>query len=355
MEDKLTLDFKTMQLIIKKISFIDTFRGRWTAIEQKENRYLNELKFIATIESIGSSTRIEGASLTNEEISNLLKSIKISKLKSRDEQEVIGYYQCLDTVLDNYKDIRLSESYIKQLHGILLKHSGKDERHRGAYKSVSNKVIAHYPGGKQGVIFNTTEPALVQKEMETLIRWTNEAFEIEEIHPLLVIAAFIYEFLSIHPFQDGNGRLSRLLTTWLLLEKGYHFVQYISFESLIEERKKDYYKALMAGQRNRYKKAERIDQWLVFFFEGISSLIRKLEVKYDQYARKGSYLNARQKKLLSVISKIEPARLGDIRKALPRISPNTIKKDLLYLVAENRLSKLGQRKGTVYFVYEDIS
>lgn len=158
MDKKLQFGFKEMQQIVKQIGFIDSFKGQWTAIEQKENRYLKELRYMATIESIGSSTRIEGATLTDKEVEKLLKSVKVSKFKSRDEQEVVGYYEALDIILDNYDSIKLSESYIKQLHGILLKHSGKDTRHRGQYKNLSNQVVANYPGGKQVTIFKTTEP-----------------------------------------------------------------------------------------------------------------------------------------------------------------------------------------------------
>ena len=115
---------------------------------------------------------------------------------------------------------------------------------------MSNKVVANYPDGTQKVIFNTTEPHLVESEMNELIGWTNQELEKNEMHQLVIIALFIYEFLSIHPFQDGNGRLSRLLTNLLLLKNDYQFIQYVSFENLIEQKKKTYYEALMDGQKN---------------------------------------------------------------------------------------------------------
>jgi Fic family protein len=349
MDKKLRFDFKVTQQIVKQISIIEVFKGRWSAIEQKENRYLKELRYMATIESIGSSTRIEGATLSDEEVKKLLKSIKISKFKSRDEQEVVGYYEALDIILDNYDTIKLSENYIKQLHGILLKHSNKDTRHRGHYKNLSNHVVANYPGGKQALIFKTTEPHLTGKEMEELVEWTNSEFEKGELHPLIIIAAFVYEFLSIHPFQDGNGRLSRLLTTLLLMQHGYGFVQYVSFEGLIEERKKDYYKALMTGQKNRYKSTEKIDQWIVFFFDCMTSLIAKLEQKYQVYNDTGAYLNNRQKKVLNFIGKNAPVKLSDIVEATG-LNRSTLKKDLSYLVSENHIYRRGQGRGTVYLL-----
>ena len=173
MDKKLRFDFATTQKIINKIGFIDSFKGKWTNLEIRESKYLRELKRIATIQSIGSSTRIEGVTLTNEEIETLLSNLKINKLKSRDEQEVFGYYEALEVILANYKSINVSEGSIFNLHNLLLKFSQKDQSHRGQYKQLSNKVVARYPGGEQRVIFNTTEPFLVKKEMENLMIWTN--------------------------------------------------------------------------------------------------------------------------------------------------------------------------------------
>ena len=227
MDSKLRFDFKITQQVIKKIGFIDSFKGYWVNIEVGESKYLKELRRIATIQSIGSSTRIEGVKLTNTEIEALLHNLEITKLRSRDEQEVFGYYEALETILENHENIELTEGNVFSLHNLLLKFSDKDQNHRGRYKQLSNKVVVRYPGGSQRVIFNTTEPFLVKKEMETLISWTNKNLGKGEIHPLITIGTFVYEFLSIHPFQDGNGRLSRLLTSLLLLKNGYHFIQYI--------------------------------------------------------------------------------------------------------------------------------
>ncbi len=274
---KLNFDFTVNQRVVQLIGYIDGFKGKWNIAETKENRYLKELRKIATIESIGSSTRIEGATLTDQEVQDLLKNIKIAKLKTRDEQEVIGYYEVLELIYEHYGDIRLSESYIKQLHQMLLQYSNKDEQYRGGYKHLSNKVVATYPTGEQRTIFANTEPALVEGEMRELIDWTNEQLEQKSIHPLIVIGNFIYDFLSIHPFQDGNGRLSRLLTTLCLLNNDYAFIQYISFENHIEQHKKEYYETLMTGQKNRGTDNELIDKWLVFFLQSLKTLTEKLE------------------------------------------------------------------------------
>ncbi|MCL6258222.1 Fic family protein [Aquiflexum sp. TKW24L] len=345
---KLNFDFTTTQRVIQLIGYIDGFKGKWNIAEKQENRYLKELRKIATIESIGSSTRIEGAALTDKEVQELLKDIKITKLKSRDEQEVVGYYEVLELIYDNYPDIKLSESYIKQLHQMLLKYSNKDERHRGSYKFLSNQVVATYPTGEQRTIFSTTEPALVSGEMQGLVEWTNEQLEQKSIHQLIVIGSFIYDFLSIHPFQDGNGRLSRLLTTLCLLKNDYVFIQYISFENHIEQNKKAYYEVLMTGQKNRGTEQESIDKWLIFFLESLKTLTEKLEQKYDVFKSKGGYLNDRQKMIKDFVKDSMPVKVSDLAKEFPEIGLSTLKKDLQYLRDEQVLTMIGKGKGTIY-------
>jgi Fic family protein len=347
---KIDFDFQTNQSILKSISYIDSFKGKWNILEKQENIYLRELRKIATIESIGSSTRIEGAKMTDIEVKELLDNLKITKLQTRDQQEVVGYYDTLELIYENYTDIQLTKNYILQLHQQLLKYSDKDQRHRGRYKNLPNKVVANYPDGTQKVIFNTTEPHLVESEIIELIEWTNKQLNLKELHPLIIIGLFVYEFLSIHPFQDGNGRLSRLLTNLLLLKFDYQFILYVSFENLIEQKKKAYYEALVTGQKNRNTKKERIDKWLLFFLNSIEILITRLEQKYDVLKRKGGYLNDRQKQIKEFIEKNQPIKLGDLAKEMTKISINTLKKDLQYLKKEQIIDSIGKNKGTVYIL-----
>ncbi|MEE9430953.1 MAG: Fic family protein [Melioribacteraceae bacterium] len=346
--NKLDFDFTTNQKILNLIGKIDLYKGKWNAIEKQENIYLRELRKIATIKSIGSSTRIEGATLTDNEIKELLNNVKITELKTRDEQEVVGYYDTLEIIYENFYTIPLSENYIKQLHQNLLQHSSKDDRHRGQYKSLSNKVVANYPGKIQKVIFNTTEVHLVQSEMNDLVNWTNKQFEKNEIHPLIIIGLFIYDFLSIHPFQDGNGRLSRLLTTLLLMKNDYLFIQYVSFENLIEQSKREYYQAIMEGQKNRYTENENISKWSIYFLDKLNILTQKLGGKYDVFKSKGGYLNERQKVIQQYIIDNQPLKISDIAKQFNKININTIKKDLQYMKKEKMIESIGLGKGTVY-------
>jgi Fic family protein len=212
--------------------------------------------------------------------------------------------------------------------------------------------VATYPTGQQRTIFATSDPALVAGEMRDLMEWTNDTLEKKNIHPLIVIGNFIYDFLSIHPFQDGNGRLSRLLTTLCLLQNDYSFIQYISFENHVEQNKKAYYEALMNGQKNRGTDKERIDKWLVFFLESLKTLTEKLEQKYSVFKTKGGYLNDRQKFIKDVISKNQPVKVSDLAKHFPKIGLSTLKKDLHYLRNEKVLTMIGKGKGSVYVINE---
>lgn len=353
MERKLDLSAELYQRIMRELSVIDGFKGSWGSIEGRESMPLRELRKIATIESTGSSTRIEGATLTDNEVDELLRSMKVERLSTREQQEVAGYYEALELVLEHYEEIELSERYIHQLHSVLLKYSEKDQGHRGRYKTLSNQVVANYPDGEQRTIFRTTDPALTEKEMGDLVTWTNERLREGDMHPVMLTATFAYEFLSVHPYQDGNGRLSRLLTTLLLMKQGYGFVQYVSFEHVIEARKEDYYQALMAGQKDRYQEDERIGEWLLFFLECMVTLIERLKAKYETYSKLGRDLNERQQRVLGFVREMKKVRIGEVEEAFPDYSRNTLKKDLAALVREGLLIRTGERKGARYHFPED--
>jgi Fic family protein len=349
-ERKLEFDFATTQKIIQKIGQIDQFKGEWKQLDKANNTYLRELRKVATIQNIGSSTRIEGSTLTDAEIATLIKNVKIGKLETRDEQEVIGYYDVLEIIIDNHKNIDISLSAIHSLHNLLLKHSNKDSRHRGKFKELANNVVANYPDGTTKVIFNTTQPFLTEKEMTELVTWTKNALDTKAIHPLIVIATFAYEFLSIHPYQDGNGRLSRLLTNLLLLKTDYTFVLYVSLEHIIEQKKAAYYQALMQGQKDRYQDTERIDEFLLFFLNSICELHSKLEEKMTAYRKIGGYLNERQKEIVYFIKNNQPVKLKNISDSLPQYPKNTLKKDLFYLENEFEIEKIGENRAAIYIV-----
>ncbi|MDX2196018.1 MAG: Fic family protein [Cytophagales bacterium] len=337
--------------INRRLSTLDNYKVKWnSAYKNIDKKPMLQLRHMATVESVGSSTRIEGSTLTDAEVNTLLKDLHIQHLESRDEQEAAGYYEVLEMIETSYADISLSENIILQLHTLLLRHSSKDQRHKGAYKYLSNKVVANYPDGAQRVIFRTTEPHLTTHEMYDLISWTNIQLKNKELHPVLVVAVFVFEFLSIHPFQDGNGRLSRLLTTLLLLQAGYQFIEYISFENHIESHKDSYYNALMNGQKNRNTPHERIDEWLLFFTESLVILTEKLNVKLAALKPNGTYITERQKRIIAVMQKQGMSKMVDIATAMKKVHIASLKKDMAYLVKHGKVLKYGELKASVYKV-----
>ena len=208
--------------MLRLIAELDEFKGSWRMMTTLAPERLAVLKRVATIESIGSSTCIEGSQLTDAQVEELLGRLEQRAFISRDEQEVAGYAEVMETIFAAWAELPLSENYVKQLHAMC--HATKDERHRGEYKKQSNQVEAFDPAGKSlGIVFQTTTPLETPWRMQELIVWTREALADRAWHPLLVIGLFIVEFLAIHPFQDGNGRLSRVLTTLLLLQADYGY------------------------------------------------------------------------------------------------------------------------------------
>ena len=336
---KLNIDWKLINLI----SIIDRFDSQWTAIERREGQSLKQLKTIATVRSVGASNRIEGNKMTNKEIDILLKNIDITKLTDRDSQEVVGYFDALDIISENYKNISVTENNIKSLHNSLMKYSTKDEWHKGDYKQHSNSVEASFIDGTRQIIFQTTEAGFATEDaVRQLIAWYNSE---TEVHNLIKCATFVYEFLSIHPFQDGNGRLSRLLSTLLLLKNGYKWIQYVSFEHEIESRKSEYYQALRACQAQRPN--EDISIWIDYFLNALRNIQTQLMKKLKQSGIE-TQLSPREKAILTIIQNYSGIKSGEIAEKLTIPNP-TIKRILSNLQSKGMIEKQGNGRGTVYF------
>jgi Uncharacterized conserved protein len=334
----LNVDWKLINLI----SMIDRFDSQWTAIERREGQSLKQLKSIATVRSVGASNRIEGNRMTNEEIDVLLKNIDITKLTDRDSQEVIGYFDVLDLISESSENITVTENNIKSLHNSLMKYSTKDEWHKGDYKQHSNVVEATFIDGTRQTIFQTTEAGFATEEaIKQLIDWYNSE---TEVHAIIKCAAFVYDFLSIHPFQDGNGRLSRLLSTLLLLKNGYKWIQYVSFEHEIESRKSEYYQALRACQVQRPN--EDITVWINFFLNALCNIQTQLMKKLEQSGAE-TQLSPREKAILTIIQNYLGIKSGEIAEKLAIPNP-TVKRILLGLQNKGMIEKQGNGKATVY-------
>lgn len=328
--------------ILSVISRIDRFDASWASMERLEGSNLRQLRHIATIQSVGASTRIEGSKMSDEDVAKLLDNLGISKIEDRDSQEVVGYFNMLDTIVDSFDAIVISETNIKNIHNQLLKYSSKDSWHRGDYKQHTNAVEASFPDGSKRIIFRTTDPGFATEDaMRRLIDW----YSMEtEVHPLIVCAAFVYEFLSIHPFQDGNGRLSRLLTTLSLLQKGYKWIQYVSFEHEIESRKKDYYISLRTCQAQRPN--EDITEWIEFFLESLLNVQSKLEKKLDVSEQQVN-LSTKEKMVYSYIINYPGCKSSEMVAGL-NITKPTVKRILSDLIDKELIVRYGRGAGITY-------
>lgn len=333
--------------ILKLIAEIDEFKGSWKALGLLAPERLAALRKVATIESIGSSTRIEGARLSDRQIETLLSNIESKSFTTRDEQEVAGYADVMQILFDSWETIPITENYIKQLHSILLRYSHKDERHRGNYKSVDNHIEAFDTNGKSlGILFNTASPMMTTILMRELVDWIRAAFTEKELHPLLVIGIFVVRFLAIHPFQDGNGRLSRVLTTLLLLKSGYTYVPYSSLETVIEDNKDSYYLALRRTQKDLDTNPDW-NPWLLFFLRSLKRQKDRLEVKLEREKIMRSSLPELSVQILELAKEHGRVTTREIE-ALTNASRSTIKARINELVEIKKLSRNGKGRSTWY-------
>ena len=345
------MNTETIQItpgMLALFSEIDEFKGAWRALGTLAPERLNALRRVATIESIGSSTRIEGSRLTDREVEQLLALLEIKSFASRDEQEVAGYAEVMETIFQVWTDIPITENHIRQLHRDLLRYSEKDERHRGEYKTISNNVGAFDETGKMiGIVFETASPFDTPRRMAELVTWLNESRELKRLHPLLIVAIFTVVFLEIHPFQDGNGRLSRILTTWLLLQAGYAYGPYSSLESVIEQSKEEYYLALRQTQGTILTDSPHWQPWLLFFLRALQQQVRRLAFKVE-----------REKIALAAMSELAVAILDYARDhgrvtmgnmvQVTGASRNTLKDHFRNLVEKNMILQYGGGRSTWY-------
>lgn len=334
--------------ILGLIAKIDEFKGAWRALGTLAPERLSALRRVATIESIGSSTRIEGSKLSDRDVEQLITDLEIKSFTTRDEQEVAGYAEVMDLVFTSWQDITFTENHIKQMHQTLLRYSEKDTRHRGDYKTHSNSVVALDQKGDQvGVIFETATPFDTPQLMTELVSWVQQERKSGQLHPLLIISLAIVVFLEIHPFQDGNGRTSRVLTTLLLLQAGYDYVPYSSLESVIEQNKEAYYLALRQTQGTIRTDNPDWQSWIIYFLRSLAKQVGQLEKKVEN-----------EKLVLATLPKLSLAIINFTREhgritmgeaiRLTDASRNTLKQHFRSLVERGHLNKQGGGRGVWY-------
>ncbi len=345
--DMLNPILKLESEFLNLITELDEYKGRFNATHSLAPERLSSLRQVASIESIGSSTRIEGSKLSDSQVENLLSGLNVFSFRSRDEQEVAGYAEAMELVYQSYSEIPLSENHIKQLHQVLLKYSDKDERHRGHYKKFPNHVEAFDENGKSaGVIFQTVSPFDTPEKMSQLVEWTNTELTKKELHPLLILSYFVVYFLYIHPFQDGNGRLSRVLTTLLLLKAYYSYVSYTSLERVIEENKKSYYLSLRAAQSTLEKKDQKLGEWISFFLKCLQKQKRNLELKLESEMLL-QQLPTLSAQIVEILKSRGASAVADLVK-ITQANRNTLKLHLKNLVNQKYIVAEGVRRGTRY-------
>lgn len=336
------------QDILKLITEIDEFKGAWRAFGTLAPERLSALRRVATIESIGSSTRIEGSKLSNRDIESLLSNLQIHSFETRDEQEVAGYADVMELVFQSWEDIPLTENYIQQLHRDLLKYSHKDGHHRGRYKTTSNSVAAFDEQGEQiGIVFETATPFDTPYLMTELVSLVNQAISAKTLHPLLIVAIFVVIFLEIHPFQDGNGRLSRVLTTLLLLQLGYVYVPYSSLESVIEQSKEAYYLSLRQTQGTIRTTTPNWQPWVLFFLIALQQQMKRLLKKIEQEKLVLETLPELSVQIIETVQNHGRVTIGGMAK-LTGVSRNTLKEHFRKLVEQGHLTLHGRGRGAWY-------
>ena len=334
--------------LLTLVAEIDEFKGAWRALGTLAPDRLSALRRVATIESIGSSTRIEGNRLSDRDVERLLANLEIKTFASRDEQEVAGYAEVMETVFAAWSEIPLTENHIQQLHRDLLRYSDKDEWHRGRYKTTTNSVAAFDERGQQvGIVFETTTPFETPRLMEELVTWFNETLTQRALHPLIAIGIFVVVFLEIHPFQDGNGRLSRMLTTLLLLGAGYAYVPYSSLESVIEQSKENYYLALRRTQGTIRTEAPNWLPWLLFFLKALTRQMQLLRVKVEREKMLLMNLPDLSIQILDILKNRGRITIGEAV-AITGANRNTLKPHFKHLLEQGLIELHGRGRGAWY-------
>lgn len=335
------------QEILQKITQIDEFRGLWKGSLRLSPQTLGRLKRSVLITSTGASTRIEGSRMSDEEVARLIQGLRSTPPKGRDAQEVAGYADLLGRIFDHWQTLKITEGQILHFHKILLNFSEKDKAHKGAYKTTDNKVVMRKEDGTEVVIFEPTKPFLTKKEMDDVIYWLHEEMERKETHSLILIANFIFEFLAIHPFTDGNGRLSRALTILLLFKTGYTYVPYVSLDEIIEEKKIEYYLALRRTQSKHKTKKEDITEWLNFLLDALLEQVKRAQAIMEE-DQPEKLLSEKQLSVYQLF-RTETLSVSEISKLLKDTIPMaTLKQALPRLVTLKLIEKIGSGRGTRY-------
>lgn len=327
--------------IINYISTIEKFKGRGEVFLAQKAHTLDNLVELAIIQSTESSNKIEGIRTTDSRIKDLLQ--KNIKPKNRDEEEILGYQDVLRTIHESYKYIPISSDVILQLHKNLFRYSEKSIG--GRYKNSQNYISETNPNGQSYVIFTPLDPFQTPVAIEMICDSYNKEIDKGEINPLILIPSFIHDFLCIHPFNDGNGRMSRLLTTLLLYKEGYLVGRYVSLEEKTERTKLNYYKSLELSGQGWSSSDDDKTYFIKYILGIITSAYRDFEDRVDIFDSNQSAFDLVEKAVNSQLGKFTKS---DIMKLTPTISKASVENSLRDLVDCGVIERHGKGRGTFY-------
>ena len=327
--------------IIGYLTVIHEARGKQSVYMKQKPQELDKLVEIAKVQSTEASNEIEGIRTTNTRLRQLMEE-KTSP-RTRDEKEIAGYRDALNIIHESFDYIPLTPNYIRQLHRILLSHT--DSAFGGNFKSVQNYISATDESGKSYTLFTPPAPFETPGMVEELCNEYNRVIGEGKVDPLIVIPIFIHDFLCIHPFIDGNGRMSRLLTTLLLYRSGYEVGNFISLEAKIAKHKDLYYDALYASQQGWHEGKDDPTPFIKYLLGTIAAAYRDFEERMEIVTEKGTSLNAVRRAIETRIGKFTKAEIAGL---CPNLSSTTVERLLKTLCDAGEIEKKGSGRATFY-------
>ena len=343
-------DFLWDTEVVNLLSLIHEYKGKQDVYLRQKPAELKRLVEIAKVQSTESSNRIEGIVTTSSRISALMKE-KITP-RNRDEKEIAGYRDVLNTIHENYEYIPLRSSYILQLHKNLMKYAGGPQI--GRYKAAQNYLEETRPDGSKFIRFTPVTPYETEPCIVSICEAYQKAIDGQKIDPLLLIPVFIKDFLCIHPFSDGNGRMSRLLTLLLLYKSGYAAGKYVSIEKHIEKTKDAYYDALEKASQGWHEGNGDQIPFIRYLLGVILACYREFEervavlTKPDASGKKLVKSTAMEIVRAAVESRIGKFTKTEILNICPTISRSSVEQGLRDLLSGNEIQKFGKGKATCY-------
>lgn len=327
--------------LVNLLTKIHEHKGKQTLFLKQKPNILSKLMEISKIQSIEDSNKIEGIVTTSTRIKELIA--QKTTPRNRDEEEILGYRDVLNTIHESYEYIPINSSHILQLHRDLFKYSEKNIG--GRYKNTQNSIVEKNNNGDIIEIFKPLSPYETPKAINDICEELNKALDKNEIDPLILIPIFIHDFLCIHPFNDGNGRMSRLLTTLLLYRQGYVIGKYISLENKIEKSKNLYYLSLKESGINWHKNKESPVQFIKY-------ILKIILAAYIDFEERANYFNDKLPTIElvrnAVDKKLGKFKKSDIMEIVPEVGRATIENMLKLLVEEGYIERHGKGKSTFY-------